>query len=39
MRVKYKRFLPRGSRVVNFRELMNILRMYGVFLPGYGAIQ
>ena len=27
-----------GSRLVNCRERMDIMRVYGVFTPGYGAI-
>ena len=33
------RVSPRGSRLVNWRERMNKMRAYGVFIPGYGAIE
>ena len=39
MRVKRKRVSPRRSRLVNWRERMNKMRAYGVFIPGYGAIE
>ena len=39
VRVKRKRVSPRRSRLVNWRERMNKMRAYRVFLPGYGAIE
>ena len=39
VRVKRKRVSPRGSRLVNWRERMNKMRVYGVFIPSYGEIE
>ena len=39
MRVKSKRVSPRESRLVNRRGRMNKMRVYGVFIPSYGAIE
>ena len=39
MKVKWKRVSPWGSRLVNYRERMNIMRVYGVFKPFYGFIE
>ena len=39
MRAERKRVSPRGSRLVNWRERMNEMRVYGVFIPSYGAIE
>ena len=39
MREQWKIASPRGIRPVNCRERMNIMRVYGVFIPGYGAIE
>ena len=39
MRGRWKRVWPRGGRFVNCREWMNIMRVFGVFIPSYGAIE
>ena len=39
MRAKRKRVSLRGSKLINWRERMNKMRMYGVNIPSYGAIE
>ena len=34
-----ERISPRGSRLVDYRERMNKMRVYGVFVPSYVAIE
>ena len=39
MRLKWKRVSPRGSKPVDCREQLSKARVYGVFIPSYGAIE
>ena len=39
MRWKWKSFSPRGSWLVGWKDRLNIMRVYGVFIHGYGAIE